>query len=624
LRALSSKLETENQSLMKSLASVKAERKKFREKNIKSQKELQKSVEMSKDLVEKKTKLEISFDAMQGDHAKLQAVYDDARRELTHAASRISDLERRAGNFMNREEEQEKMKKALEKGLLDAREVNEELKIKYEESIRKHAKFVVKISELESTSKELAGECEEFKKEKKILHKTLAKVKEERIQFETMYKELGVKSTHSALLISKLEKRIEKFKGLEKQCKDLEIEKGLLKKSLQNIEASEKKFQSMCENARRKSESSAAQILKLESNVHEKVKKCEELEKVKTGLERTLRNIRENCKKLQIQNDGRKKQADMQAQKLRSKIEELCSSENRCVELEKMKKNLSEDCARYEDLYKVVQDELSQSKLQITKLNGTILELGSIKNDCEKLTKDKENLEKKLGEAQGDYGDLKIMYEDLQRESGAKLQCINVEISRLSNEYDSLVDEKKSLEKILKESQVKCSELEKKEQTVNLILKDTQTRCEEFKNMYEDKQKETIQCKSKLDTKTEESLILTKKCQDLDGEIGKLNTKLKQTEEKSVSLQTMINEAKADKTETSLQISTLKNSIADIKRKYRKMKDDKKTQKKVLEDAQDKSATLQSMYQDKQRDYKRSVAQISTLRATVDELRGST
>eukprot|EP00495_Collosphaeridae_sp_1-RS-2012_P007198 TRINITY_DN6938_c0_g1_i1.p1 TRINITY_DN6938_c0_g1~~TRINITY_DN6938_c0_g1_i1.p1 ORF type:complete len:120 (+),score=44.51 TRINITY_DN6938_c0_g1_i1:150-509(+) len=67
----------------------------------------------------------------------------------------------------------------------------------------------------------------------------------------------------------------------------------------------------------------------------------------------------------------------------------------------------------------------------------------------------------------------------------------------------------------------------------------------------------------------------------------------------------------------------MKNSIADITRKCQKLKDEKKTQKKTLKEAQEKGAKFQSMYQDTRREYRQSLAQITSLRGTVDELRGS-
>merc|ERR1712060_950169 len=141
-------------------------------------------------------------------------------------------------------------------------------------------------------------------------------------------------------VISKLETRLERLGGLTKQCKELEIEKEHLKKSLRKGQDNETKAQLMYEQTREKSERSLEKISELESSMHEEVKKCEVLGKKTIVLETDLKQIRDKYERLQIKSEDSKKQLDIVAVKLRSKSEALSDATNRCTELETMNKKL--------------------------------------------------------------------------------------------------------------------------------------------------------------------------------------------------------------------------------------------------------------------------------------------
>jgi len=731
--------------------------------------------------LEKKTKsLANSLKKNRASHAKLQKKYEESSSNCKKSAVKILSLERKFADFEDLTKkcsELEKVKIVLEKNVKSTQNSCTKMELKCQELKEQSAlltsKLNRKIDELSSSKKR----SDDMEIKNKKLEGTLNEVRDSSINFQNLYKDTQGKLANSKIHISRLEKTavelgsvreererlIKETDGLKKQLKEsemiyLRIQEDMQKKNkkleftLGEVQNSCMSYQKSYDDAQGKLTDSNLQISKLKNTIGELTivkEHCDRLEKEKERLQKQLKEA--DSRLLRLQKDMEKK----------SKKLELTLSE------------VKESCMTYRNSYEDASGKLKDSKLIISNLENSVAELSIVAKDCGRLKNENECLRKQLNEAESGFLRFQTMYNDLKGDNAMQLQSNNDKYEKLSKQYADMNEDKKSLEKVLKEAQDGNKKLEtdfenaqqdsshkaslilelenklkgltenheklkrKKEmqdetlmrvrdasskvqvshdeaqrdlkqcrlqiseltertsemmgvasqnmklekeikmlqkylederdgrskletmygsasqdltqslsqltglkgelsdfskrhkglkittETLQKTLEDTEVRCAEQKKMYDDYQKQSVQQILELERKLEGLTASTQKCEQLERDNTCLELQLREAKDSCVSLQTMLDRAKAGSSRSEIRISKLTSSNNSLKKKCEQVSNHKKNLENDLKGAQEEKTKFRNMYKNLQRDSAQSARQLSTLQGTVDVLRGS-
>lgn len=526
-----------------------------------------------------KTELETKLKESQISLKEKEEELDDIKNKLEKANKELSEEKNKAASLSEQVKTKDEKITSLEK------EINE-LKTQLENTNKNKANLIV---EYQAKIKEKEAEIERLNSEKKDLADQLQSENTKNENLEKQLIELNAKVEQTD---KDLKNANEKINDLEKQlAAEKEINKNLteeigklfedLKSKTSEVDALTSKVSVLAnqidkltfeknKNKENYEKSKAELQVKLDLAAKELSKKSEEINEIKTELEKAKNNLTdEKAKNIELTEEVKEKEEQInnledQLKSLKEKVNkasyDLESANNRIKELEKELANKETENKDLTEQIERLGKDLEIKINEVNNLNTKIVEL-------------EKQVSENISKSETDAKEIERLNNEL-KDVKTKLTNKSSEVNNLNNEINSLkevLEENKSknieltntVEKLEKEAQELKEKIKSSESTITDLQKKNSTLTEKLKAEKETNknlQKEKEKLEKDKQNLEDKAIKLDKKVKEVETEKDQLTKDRENLQKELENLQEQLSKCPADQTD---KIKELEDKIHD-------------------------------------------------------------